>query len=172
MSNIWREGELVFEFGDDVIVQKLDEQGVPIPAGMCLVDLAVKEERRTLLIEIKDPSQAIVPADQRSRFSQSMSGDSYIQEKLVPKARDSYTFLHLMQEDNNEFFFVVVFGLECFKPNDRALLLGFKDRLLRRLRHEGKNPWKRLYIVDCVTLTVEDFPKLFPEYTLTRQVGP
>ncbi len=59
-------------------------------------------------------------------------------------------------------------GLEEF-PNERALLMGFKERLLHRIRSEGKEPWKRQYIKDCIVVTLDGWNKLFNNYPLSRK---
>ena len=107
-----REGELQFEFSGATSVERLDVQGQPRPQGMALVDFVVEEHSRTLLIEIKDPSQQPVPDTERRRFIRAMQHQTLIHEELVPKARDSYTFLHLMERDTQPFVYVVVLGLD------------------------------------------------------------
>src|SRR5215831_18246032 len=112
MTARMREGELQFEFSGATSVERLDVQGQPRPQGMALVDFVVEENSRTLLIEIKDPSQQPVPETERRRFIRDMQHQALIHEELVPKARDSYTFLHLMERDTQPFVYVVVLGLD------------------------------------------------------------
>jgi hypothetical protein len=168
--NGFKEGELVFQFHGARKVEKLDEEGTPKPSGMKLVDFVVEEDNRTLLIEIKDPSASMVPDQQRERYARKFSGNELISDQLVPKARSSYTYLHLMKRDSKPFLYVVVFGLERF-PNEKALLMGFKDRLLQRIRHECKEPWKRQYIKDCLVVTLDSWNEFFKNYPLIREEG-
>ncbi len=163
-----QEGELEFDFDAARSFERFDEQGVPIPVGMKLVDFVVEEANRIFLIEVKDPSDREAQEAARREFGQSMHGDELINGKLVPKARDSYAFLHLMERDRHPFIFVVVLGLERLS-NEKALLLSFKDRLIKRIRHEAKEPWKKAYIADCVVVTPDTWKAAFPRYGLARR---
>lgn len=163
-----REGELEFEFSGAARVERLDQQGIPLPQGMQLVDFVVEEQHRTLLIEVKDPSQSAVPERERRSFAKKMRQNTLIHQELVPKARDSYTYLHLMANDSKPFLFVVVLGLEEL-PDQVALLAPFKDRLLGRLRHEAEEPWLRQYVTDCIVVTPDLWSTHFPDYALTRK---
>jgi hypothetical protein len=163
------EGELQFDFTGAVCVDRLDEQGKPLPQGMALVDIVVEEATRCLLIEIKDPSQKPVPETERIKFANKMQNNELINLELTPKARDSYGFLHLMKRDNHPMIFVVVLGVESVSL-DSALLVTFKDRLLRRIRQETDIPWHRQYVKDCVVVKVTDWATCFPEYPMKRVV--
>ena len=167
MTVRFKEGELLLEFPSGAIVEQLDLQSVPIPKGMALVDFVVEQSAHTLLIEIKDPSHSRAPEEERRRFSQKMQKDTLIHEELVPKARDSYTFLHLMERDTRRFLFVVLLGLEVL---DEALLVGFKERLLARIRREVSEPWRRHYVSDCVVVTLDTWPDYFPDYPVSRTI--
>jgi hypothetical protein len=162
-----REGELQFEFLGATSVERLDVQGQPRPHGMALVDFVVEENSRTLLIEIKDPSQQPVPERERQRFIRAMQHQTLIYEDLVPKARDSYTFLHLMERATHPCIYVVVLGLDRLAV-DPALLSNFKDRLLQRIRHEAQDPWQRHYVIDCAVVIPATWSTHFPAYALSR----
>ena len=162
-----REGELQFEFLGATSVERLDVQGQPRPQGMALVDFVVEESSRTLLVEIKDPSQQPVPERERQRFISTMQHQTLIYEDLVPKARDSYTFLHLMERDTQPCVYVVVLGLDR-RAVDPALLSSFKDRLLQRIRREVQDPWQRHYVIDCVVVIPATWSTHFPAYALSR----
>lgn len=162
-----QEGELNFDFSGATAVDRLDVQDQPIPHGMALVDFVVEETGQILLIEIKDPSQSGASERERARFAKKLEHETLIHQELVPKARDSYAFLHLMERDTKTFLYVVVLGLETL-PDKAALLVNFKDRLLKRIRHEGREPWRRQYVKDCVVLTPKIWPEHFPGYSLSR----
>ncbi len=171
MNHTFVEGELEFDFRGARAVERLDEQGSPIPQGMSLVDFVVEERGRILLIEVKDPSQQGVPNGNMRDFIRQMQSGKLINEKLVPKARDSYSFLHLMRRDSRPFIFVAVLGLDALtgkKPN----LLSLKDKLANRIRHEAREPWKRRYIDDCVVVTPDTWKNAFPNYSLARRRKP
>lgn len=165
----FKEGEFVFRFPGAGKVEKLDEEGTSKPAGMKLVDFVVEEEARTLLIEVKDPSASNVPDKEIEKYTRQLGGKELICDHLVPKARDSYTYLHLMKRDSKPFLYIVVLGLERF-PDEKALLVGFKDRLLQRIRKEAKEPWTRQYVKDCIVVTLTGWNKLFKNYPLSREI--
>lgn len=162
-----QEGELIFIFLA-ILVEKLDRQDKPKPEGMCLVDFVIEETDKIFLIEIKDPCRRKAPESNKKAFLKQLKQKTLINKSLVPKARDSYTYLHLMERDNKPFFFVVVLGLDHLKF-DEALLLTFQDRLRERIRKEAAEPWKRKYIKDCIVVTTENWPKYFPEYGIARE---
>ena len=135
---------------------------------MSLVDFVVEEQDRLLLLEIKDPSQSNTPSESEREFIRRMESRELIDNNLVPKARDSYTYLHLMKRDCKELMFVLLLGLEL----DRYLRVRFKDRLLGRMRHEAHEPWVRRYVEDCVIVTPESWAQYFPSYRLSRSSWP
>ena len=136
------EKRMKFDFTSAEKADRLDRQGVPLPHGMAFVDFVVEETKRTLLIEVKDPEGT--PAPHRSEalkdFSKKMRGNGLIHEEIVPKARDSYTFLRLMGRDDKMFILVCLLGVGSRDP---ALLGDFKNRLLARLSKETAVPWVR-----------------------------
>ena len=186
-SKIQKEGSLRLDFREAQGVERLDEQGIPAPEGMRLVDFVVEERGHMLLVEVKDPSQSAATPKARKDFSESMLNGGLINEKLVPKARDGYTFLHLMERDKKRFLFVVLLGLEALE-NETALLMGFKDRLFGRIRfgrirfgrirfgrirfgrirNGGRGPWRRHYVSDCLVVTTRTWADHFPDYRVSR----
>ena len=171
-----QEGELLFDFSGAITSEKLDAPGKPLPEGMKLVDVVVEEDARLLLIEVKDPSAkpkgagphaAASIQKERRAFLKEVQEDSLISKHLTPKARDSYTFLHLMGRDDKPMRFVVLLGAAELKL-EPALLIGFKDRLLARLRKESERAWVKEYVADCLVLTEATWAMAFPKYSLTR----
>lgn len=171
-----REGELEFNFTGAQTVGKLDDPATPRPEGMMLVDFVVEEECRLVMIEVKDPSckaKGGTPAaeeaikKERSRFIVKVQNDTLIAQELTPKARDSYSYLHLMKRDGKPVIYAFLLGVDqlVLEP---ALLLGFKDRLLARLRQEAAQPWARHYVTDCVVLTENTWHLAFPQYPVAR----
>lgn len=173
-----REGEFEFDFSAATKVAKLDDPRKRRPEGMQLVDFVVEEERRLIMIEIKDPSckakggnigAETAIAKSRSDFVNKVQNDTLIAQELTPKARDSYTYLHLMKRDSKPILYVFLLGADKLTL-DPALLLGFKDRLFARLRQESDQPWTRHYVSDCLVLTETTWPQAFPQYPLTREL--
>jgi len=165
MATVEKEGRLRFNFAKALSAERLDQPRTPQPQGMALVDFVVEEKHKTLLIEVKDPDGAPSPhrANALSTFVSDMKADGLIHEKLVPKARDSYTFLHLMGRDDKSFVLVCLLGVGTSDP---ALLGNFKNRLLSRLRQEAAIPWVRRYVEDCVVVTPTTWATFFPNYPL------
>lgn len=171
-----REGEFEFDFTAANTVEKLDDPAKQRPQGMQLVDFILEEERQLIMVEVKDPSckaksgnPAAVIAIEKSRreFVNKVQKDTLIADELTPKARDSYTYLHLMKRDSKPILYAFLLGADKLSL-DPALLLGFKDRLLARLRQEADQPWARHYISDCVVLTEQTWSTAFPQYSLAR----
>lgn len=171
-----REGELEFDFSDATGVAKLDDPAKPRPEGMQLVDFVVEEDRRLLMIEVKDPSckakggnaaaeAALIKS--RAEFVRKVQNDTLIAQELTPKARDSYSYLHLMKRDDKLILYVFLLGADKLTLDD-ALLMNFKERLLARLRKEADQPWIRRYVTDCLVLTESTWHLAFPQYPLTR----
>jgi hypothetical protein len=83
-----------------------------------------------------------------------------------------------MERDHKPFKYVVLLGLDAFDPDrQKAVLFGFKDRLLADIREESFEAWKRKHIADCVVLSVASWNEHFPEWRLRREppaaaVGP
>ncbi len=171
-----REAELEFDFTAARAVTKLDDPAVGRPEGMSLVDFVVEDNRRMVMLEIKDPSCKPKGGDGRAQanleraraeFLRDLANDTLIAQKLTPKARDSYTWLHLMKCDTKPILYVFLLGVSELAL-DPALLLGFKDRLLARLRKEAGEPWQRHYVTDCLVLTEATWATAFPQYPLAR----
>jgi len=162
--------ELLFEFPDEVEWDELDKQGVKLPVHMKFVDLVIERDADVLLVEIKDPSHSKCPDKERNNYFKRLSDNSVLTQELTPKARDSYSFLHLMARDGKPFKYIVLIGLDAFDPNQqKAVLFGFKDRLMADIRCEAYEAWKRKHINDCAVLSVESWNQKFPNWPVTRQ---
>lgn len=167
-----REGAFLFDFSAASSWERLDEPGRSIPQGMAMADFFVEEPSRLLLIEVKDPfPDAGAPAFRKSENDGRFRIDRIIHQSLVPKARDSYTYLHLMGKDTRPFLYVVLVGFDRigFEP---AFGLVMKDRLLSRIRREAHRPWIRDYIVDCLVIDPIGWKRVFPRYPLVRLPAP
>jgi len=167
-----KNAELLFSFPDGLSWNELDRQGVKLPVRMKFVDLVIEREQDILLIEIKDPSHSKSPDRDRNTYLKRLSDNSVLTQELTPKARDSYLYLHLMERDNKPFKYVVLLGLDAFDPErQKALMFGFKDRLLADIREESFEAWKRKHITDCVVLSVESWNQQFPEWQVRRETS-
>jgi len=169
-----QEGEFEFDFTAATAVEKLDDSTKRRPEGMRLVDFVVEEDRQLVMLEIKDPSRkpkggdlAAKAAIEKERAEFVKQVGTLIADELTPKARDSYSYLHLMKRDTKPILYAFLLGADKLSL-DPALLLGLKDRLLARLRQEADQPWVRHYVTDCVVLTEQTWAIAFPQYPLTR----
>lgn len=164
-----KSAELLFNFPDELDWSELDKQGVKLPVRMKFVDLVIERDDDILLIEIKDPSHSKCPDKERNSYLKRLVDNSVLTDELTPKARDSYLYLHLMERDGKPFKYVVLLGLDAFDPNiQKAVMTGFKDRLLADIRQESFEAWKRKHITDCVVLSVESWNKVFPYWSVHR----
>ena len=162
--------ELLFNFPDGLSWSELDKQGVKLPVRMKFVDLVIERDADILLVEIKDPSHSRSPDKERNTYLKRLSDNSILTQELTPKARDSYLYLHLMERDGKPFKYVVLLGLDAFDPeHQKAIMFGFKDRLLADIREESFEAWKRKHIADCLVLSVESWNKYFPDWPLRRE---
>ena len=163
--------ELLFGFPDEVKWYELDRQGVKLPVRMKFVDLVIEREADVLLVEIKDPSHSKSPDKERNSYLKRLSDNSVLTQELTPKVRDSYLFCHLMERDGKPFKYIVLVGLDAFDPTQqKAVLAGFKDRLIADIRCEAYEAWKRKHIEDCAVLSVETWNQIFPDWPIKRLV--
>lgn len=171
------EGELFFDFSAARSVEKPDEPHQTKPEGWKLVDFVIEEDDRLLLVEIKDPScdpKADTPEArahlerERVDFVKKIGDRTLISKELTPKARNSYSLLHLMKRDDKPMLYVFLLGAAKLSV-DLPSLLAMKERLLDGLRQELGTPWARQYVTDCLVLTETTWSKAFPDYPLVRQ---
>ena len=166
---VLQEGELRFTFGEDWAASRLDERGVPVPHGMAFVDFVAEGVNEIVLIEVKDPSASRIEEGRRS-FASRLAGQELVNEHLAPKARDSYTYLHLMRRDAKRMRLVVALGLDGMSVQE-PLLMALNDRLRRRLQQEARQPWKREYMTSCLVVPIGKFGDALPGCTAVR-TGP
>lgn len=166
-----QEGELSFDFSGAQSVEKLDERGHKIPSGMMFVDFVIEEEERILIVEVKDPSANQISARHKGRVSareiKKFRTDKLICDELVPKARDSYCYLHLMERGAKPFDYYFLTTIDSLGVN-KELLINFNDRLKARLRKEADEEWKRQYVRNCAVLTMETWNSLLAPYRVER----
>jgi hypothetical protein len=167
-----RDDDLVPDFTAAVWHTKLDEPGRRQPHGMMAVDYVVEEPSRWLLVEIKDPSDPTIPPEnrpeERERERKKRRGSTFVNEELVPKARDSYTYMHLMARDTKPFVFVVLDDWTALGLDD-SFLEPLQSRLKERLAHEAEEPWERQCIAQCVIANPTTWAARFPDYPLRRR---
>lgn len=165
-----REGELVFDFGDAACV-KFDVQGEKPGSSMKRVDFILSDGKKIVFVEVKDPSHSRATPEERADFVKKMKNNELVFNDLVPKARDTYLYCHLMGCDIRNVGYVVVLGIAelGLKPEDLEPLT---DRLCKRLKQDADTPWLRPYIAETFVVTPENFFKHFPRYRVDRNAAP
>lgn len=161
--------DLEFTFPSSLGEYELDQQNVKLPVKMKFVDLVIERDDDILLVEVKDPSHLKSGAKERKTYLRKLKNNELITQELTPKARDSYTYLHLMERDTKPFKYVVLIGLDAFDANiQQVALLGFKDRLIANIKEESFEAWKRQHIADCSVYSVTTWNRTFPDWPVTR----
>lgn len=161
------EGELRITFGDDWQAEQFDRPGMSFPRGVLPVDFIAETDDEIVFVEIKDPSASRALDRNREDFIRKMKSRELTHQELVPKARTSYGFLHLMMRDTKPMRYVVVIGTEKLSIQP-ALLLSLTDRLRGRLAQETETAWKRTYVSDCNVVTVADFSRVLSGCSASR----
>jgi len=157
---------LVFDFSAAQRFEVIEPKpGQKQACGLMLVDYVVYDENFCLLVEVKDPSDPFAPESERTLFLANLAG--LFSDELVPKARDTYTYLHLMNMIDRQLIYVVLIGVDGF-PNGEAMLSGAKDRLMSRIRKECDRPWEKQYVADCMVVSIEQWNKALSKYPLER----
>jgi hypothetical protein len=134
------EDNLRFNFVGVKSAEKFDAKGKRLPQGIEPVDFVVEGDDCFWLIEVKGGKKG---------FASDKLDEASINNIFVPKARDTYTCLHLMERDNKPFKYIVVLDDFEFHYSDYPKLEQMKDRLCERLACELDTPWKRQYIKDA-----------------------
>ena len=165
--SILREGELEFAFGASWEAELFDQDGASWPQGMKPVDFIAEGEKDIVLVEVKDPSHSKAPDNERQKFIAKMRTEPWVHEHLVPKARTTYSFLHLMERDTKPMRYVVVIGIERLSI-EPPLLMNLTDRLKARLRKEANEAWKREYMSSCIVVGIEDMDKALSGCSVKR----
>jgi hypothetical protein len=162
------EGELTFNFSGCTDAKKVDIQGIAKPEGMSFVDFLVEEADRLLFIEVKDPSNSKATPECKKNYREKLSGNELINSELVPKARDSWSFFHLMDRIKNKpIDYIVLICIEQISFDPR-LIGPLTDKLRMRIKREGPEAWKNPYIRKCSIVTMDSWPRLLKAYSLKR----
>ena len=165
--SVLREGELEFTFGAAWEAEAFDRKGIPVPKGVHPVDFIVERQDEIVLLEVKDPSASGATGENRQGFVKKMKTKELTHQDLVPKARTTYNFLHLMARDTKPMRYVVVIGTERL-PIEPPLLMNLADRLKARIRKEADEAWKREYMFSCIVVATRDIGKALPDCSIRR----
>ncbi len=164
------ENEIVILLPKELEKEKLDEQGKQIPVGMSLADLVITKDDSIYIIEIKDFSCSTAPESNKEKDIRSLQNDTLLSDRLTPKARDSYTFLHLMNRVDRKIIYIVLLGLDDIEQLNNEVFLGtYKQRLLKNIRKEAEEPWKLEHITDCIVCSLDTWNAHFPKWPAYRE---
>ena len=163
----FREGELEFVFGDEWRAEQFDRLGVEWPRYVAPVDFIAERRDEIVLLEVKDPSASGAPSEARQQFARDMRTKELTHQRLAPKVRSSYGFLHLMARDTKPMRFVVAIGIENLSI-EPVLLDQLADRLRNRVKKEGDEPWRREYVSACTVVSVLELGKAMPGCSARR----
>lgn len=155
MTTTLTERELAFTFPAAWQAERFDQPGVPLPKHIMPVDFVVERPDDILLIEVKDPSASRAPAKEQQEYLRRMASDQLTHEELVPKARTTWSYLHLMARTGKPLRFVVAVGTDRLSVQP-LLLQSLTDKLRRRLAQEADVPWKVPYIASCMVVPALD----------------
>jgi hypothetical protein len=144
------ESNIEFGFNGDIVTHLQDNS---FGYGMRDVDFIVKAKNRTFLFEVK--ATVSNPTDY-------LSDDILIQ--FVEKARDTYTYLHLMDEANTQLEFAAIVHFKCGGP-DSASLVTRQDSLRARLSRQRRGAWKRTYVDEAFIIPIGEFTLRYPQYS-------
>jgi|GEM_PF-3462906 len=126
--------------------------------GMQPVDFIFQQDNCTILLEVKNLRQ-------RSDLNKVAHG-TLAREELVPKARDTYTYLHLMGKDVGELLFVFLVESPML-PKLQPLFPLLNNTIINGLRQEGREPWARQYIKRPIIMTPKNFTTRFKGVTIS-----
>lgn len=101
MVQVFQEGDLVFEFPDDLDVRKFDDAGHG-ETRLKAVDFVVETGDTLLLIEVKDPENRVIPSQYRAtqveEFGRKLAGEAHFRDEIAAKLKDSIFYLHLQRQ--------------------------------------------------------------------------
>ncbi|MBC8203982.1 hypothetical protein ISS30_07110 [bacterium] len=160
------EGELKFTFKTGH-ARKFDKKGIPQPQGWKRVDFIIEEKDITVFIEIKDYAMEALKEKDIKKKVEKLKKHEFVNEVIVPKARDSYCYQHLMKNDINPVIYIIVIGLDK-KFFNEAVFHILKDNIKKRLNQESDKPWERKYIKECFVLPYFRLNAIFPNYYVSR----
>ena len=165
MTSITEE-ELKFTFKTGQLIE-FDKKGIPQPQGWKRVDFIIEEDDITVFIEVKDYACEALEEESIKTEVKKLSGHGFVNEIIVPKARDSYCFQYLMNKINKPIVYLIVIGLDS-KYYDKAIFNILKESIKKRLNQETDKPWEKKYINELFVIPYFDLNRFFPNYEVKR----
>lgn len=164
------ERELTFTFPATWKAERFDVPGQALPKHISPVDFVVETNDKMFFIEVKDPSTTMAPPSEQHGFLKKMQTDELTHQELVPKARTSWSYLHLMDRTPKPIVYIVAIGAERLSVQP-LLWMSLADKLRKRLAHEADEPWKKPYVQECLVVPALDLGKHIEGVSVTRSTG-
>lgn len=170
MGQILIEDHLEFDFRTAIVSTRFDDDGVnDLSHCMKRVDFIVETAGQLLFIEVKDLDNPNARPQNINQFLQELRSDALIANKLVPKARDSFLFNHLLNRlpANKTRIYVVIIACSQLQPPE---LLTLTDKLKRYLPLVGpfKQAWAQPYFDSCFITNFAEWNRIFQHFPITR----
>lgn len=168
MPKTIQEGDLIFEFPDELDVRKFDDSSHG-ETRLKAVDFVVETGDTLLLIEVKDPEHSRIPeqhrAEQVERFAQKLAGEPHFRNEIASKLKDSVFYLYLQgQLSDKPLRYVYVTGLSTIDP---AQLIEADRRMRLACCVSGpEGGWHRDYFV--AFLDLRQWQRQFPHIPVRR----
>lgn len=164
------ERELTFTFPSTWKAEYFDTPGRPLPKHIAPVDFVVESDDQMFLIEVKDPSTTKAPRSEQQAFVRKMQSDELTHQELVPKARTSWSYLHLMDRTAKPIIYVVAIGAERLSIQP-PLWMSLADKLKKRLADEADTPWLKRYVQGCIVVPALDLGNYISGVSVARGKG-
>lgn len=143
---ILTEGNVEIDFGGAMKAWKPEEVNLELQ-GMSKVDFVAEYQDYYWLVEVKDFQTPKKLPKYEAR----------IREDWVPKARDTYTYIHLMAEDTKPIHYIVI-----AEGVDKKLFPKLTEYLESRIVKEADRPWVRRYVQLCLVMDIAEAQKQEP----------
>ena len=170
MGQILVEDNLEFDFRPATNSVRFDDE-VTHGLSHCMkrVDFIIETADTIIFIEIKDPDNPKARPVNVSQFLQQLRSNSLITNALVPKARDSFLYNHLLNRlpPGKARIYIVLIACANLLPPE---LLALTDSLKQHLPLVGpfKQTWSQLYFDSCFVTNFSRWNRTFPQFPVTR----
>jgi hypothetical protein len=133
------------------------------------VDFLVETDDKIFFVEVKDLDNPNARPENINKFLQELRSDSLIANKLVPKARDSFLFNHLLSrlpQGKARIYIVIIACAQLLSPE----LLTLTDKLKRQLPLEGpfQQAWTQSYFDACFVTNLTEWNRALRQFPLRR----
>ncbi len=170
MGQILIEDHLEFDFRTAIHSRRFDDDETHgLSHCMKRVDFIVETEASVFFIEVKDLDHPHARPENIQEFLRELRSESMIANKLVPKARDSFLFNHLLNRlpaGKTRIYIVVIASSQLLTPE----LLTITDSLKRYLPLVGpfQKSWLQPYFDSCFVTNLSEWNRALRQFPLQR----